>query len=118
MKSLNPAGDVELLVPGKIAIPATGGTEYYAASSIIMVKGAGNYSYLHLADGAVITVTKQLGEIHSILSPYGFRRTHNSYVINPAHVCKHIKGDGSKFIMTLKLEALISDTYRKELLGK
>ncbi|HEX2060566.1 MAG TPA: LytTR family DNA-binding domain-containing protein [Thermoanaerobaculia bacterium] len=56
-----------------------------AASEIIYVRGADDYSELHLADGSVHLHEKTLSALESLLPP-SFVRVHRSYIANFARV--------------------------------
>ena len=44
-------------------------------------------------------VSKNLKEYEELLSPYGFVRGHNQYLINLRQVKKYIKGEGGTVVM-------------------
>lgn len=44
-------------------------------------------------------VSKNLKEYEELLSPYGFVRVHNQYLINLRQVKKYIKGEGGTVVM-------------------
>lgn len=44
-------------------------------------------------------VSKNLKEYEELLTPYGFVRVHNQYLINLRQVKKYIKGEGGTVVM-------------------
>lgn len=62
---------------GKTAVPA---------QSVIYLKAESNYSEVFFTDGSVITLSKTLKKLESLLQPFGFFRPHKSFLINPRHV--------------------------------
>ena len=45
-------------------------------------------------------ITKNLGDIESMLDAKEFFRVHNSHLVNLAHIKKYVKGDGGYVIMS------------------
>jgi len=56
------------------------------AESVIYLKAESNYSEVFFADGTVMTLSKTLKRLESLLRPFGFFRPHKSFLINPSHV--------------------------------
>ncbi len=54
--------------------------------SVIYLKAESNYSEVFFADGSVMTLSKTLKRLESLLQPFGFFRPHKSFLINPQHV--------------------------------
>lgn len=57
-----------------------------SAESVVYMKADSNYSDVYLEDGQILTLSKTLKELESMFEPYGFFRTHKSFLINPRHV--------------------------------
>lgn len=57
-----------------------------SAQSVIYLKAESNYSEVFFTDGSVITLSKTLKKLESLLQPFGFFRPHKSFLINPCHV--------------------------------
>lgn len=67
----------------KVAFNSQSQVNMVDATKILFVAAAGNYCDIHLQDGAVVTVTKQLGKMCDILSPYpNMKRVGKSLIVN------------------------------------
>ena len=53
---------------------------------ILAVRSAGNYAEFLLADGRRPLMRSSLASLYSTLEPFGFVRTHRSWLVNPARV--------------------------------
>lgn len=65
------------------------------SDDISYCKSSGRYTEFHLTDKKCIVASKSLGEYQNQLSPKGFYRVHNSYIINLNHLVSIVKKDGS-----------------------
>lgn len=62
---------------------------------IIYCEAEGSYTCFHLVSGEKILTSMNLKEYDRILEPYGFIRTHHSYLINIDHVMSINKADST-----------------------
>lgn len=99
----------------KIAIPTLGGLDMLSIDSITYLESDGNYSKVKVKSGTEILVSKTLKYFDDILSPYGFIRIHNSYLINPNNIQRYVRGDGGYVVMDNGSMLNVSRS-RKELL--
>jgi two-component system LytT family response regulator len=53
----------------------------------------GSYSTLRFVDSSELVVSKNIGELESLLVDYTFYRSHQSYLINLLHVKKVTRSD-------------------------
>jgi len=83
----------------KIALPSTNGLELVKVKDIVYCQADSNYTVFHLNDGQQIMVSRSLKEYDDILSPLGFYRIHQSYLIKLSYVKKYIKGEGGSVIL-------------------
>jgi two-component system LytT family response regulator len=83
----------------KIALPSSNGLELVKVSDIIYCQADSNYTIFHLIDGQQILVSRSLKEYDEILTPHGFYRIHQSYLIKISFVKKYIKGEGGTVIL-------------------
>ncbi len=83
----------------KIALPSSNGLELVKVNDIIYCQADSNYTIFHLSDGQKILVSRSLKEYDEILSPQGFFRIHQSYLIKLSYVKKYIKGEGGTAIL-------------------
>jgi DNA-binding LytR/AlgR family response regulator len=63
-------------------------------SSIRAAKAAGNYVEFHLGDGRRPLMRTPMQDVEARLAPFGFVRTHRSWLVNRAHV-REIAKDGA-----------------------
>ncbi len=83
----------------KIALPSTNGLELVKVEEIIYCQADSNYTIFHLQNKQQIMVSRSLKEYDEILSPLGFYRIHQSYLIKLSFVKKYIKGEGGSVIL-------------------
>jgi len=83
----------------KIALPSTNGLELVKVEEIIYCQADSNYTIFHLQNKQQIMVSRSLKEYDEILSPLGFFRIHQSYLIKLSFVKKYIKGEGGSVIL-------------------
>ena len=98
----------------KIAIPSIKGIEMLEIDNIIRCEADSNYSIIHMISSKVV-VTKTLKELESQLERYNFIRTHNSHLINLAHLKTYLKGEGGTVILS-NGDAVSVSRSRKSLL--
>lgn len=84
----------------KIALPYQNGVAFVSLTEILYCESDDNYTKFYLPDGQSYLVTKPLKEIQELLQERGFLRIHRQYLINPNHIKKFVKGEGSYVIMT------------------
>ncbi|RZM19040.1 MAG: response regulator transcription factor, partial [Pedobacter sp.] len=66
----------------KIALADVDEIRYVDIDAIVYCKSVNSYTTFFLLDGLKITVSKGIGEYEELLMPYGFVRTHQSYLVN------------------------------------
>lgn len=100
----------------KIAVPVAGGYDFIPVSEIIRGEASDNYTYLHLANGARLLVSKTLLEFEHQLAGHGFIRIHQSHLVNLNMVKSYRKGDGGRLILLDGTQVEVSRQKRTELL--
>ena len=90
----------EGILKNKIAVPITDGVEFIEVTKIIYCKSQNNYTFMYLEDGKEVLISKTLKEIEKVLENFLFVRIHQSYLINPNFIQKHLKNDGGYVVMT------------------
>jgi two-component system LytT family response regulator len=102
--------------PDKLAIPIRNGFSFVDLKEVVRCEADANYSIIFLESGLKITSSKTLGEYESILSEFGFLRTHKSHLINLYYVKNYSKGEGG--VITLKdgTEIPVSKKKRQDFL--
>ena len=84
----------------KIALPSADRVDFVEPDQLIRCQSDNTYTYVHLADGSKMLVTKSLREFSIMLSPYGFIRTHQSHLVNRKYVRSLLKRDGDSLLLT------------------
>ena len=100
----------------KLIVPTESSLEVILIDEIIYVQSDNNYSRVFTANGGELYSSKSLKKFESVLTPAGFFRCHNSYLINLKRVKRFMKGINERLIMTNGDEVYISRSKRSELL--
>ena len=83
----------------KITIATSEGYEFISIDHIVYCEAKGAYTNFILTDNRKVLVSKHLKEYETALGPFGFHRSHNSFLINTAYVAKYVKSDGGYLVM-------------------
>lgn len=84
----------------RIALPCTDGYEVVAIKDIICCAAEGSYTRFHLAEQSDLLVSKNIKQYEELLEDYQFRRVHRSYLVNPNHVVRIIRGKTPALVMS------------------
>ncbi len=101
----------------KLTVPTENSLEVIPIRDIIYLGSENNYSRLFLRGGEELLSSKSLKKFESVLTPAGFFRCHNSYLINLRQVKRFMKGVNERLVMSNGHEVYISRSKRGELLG-
>jgi two-component system, LytTR family, response regulator len=75
-------------------------TSYFVKiSEILYCEAEGSYTRFHLSNNSPIIISKNLSTYEDLLGPYGFIRTHHSYLVNPQHIKMYDKTDGGSLVL-------------------
>jgi two-component system LytT family response regulator len=96
----------------KIALAEANEIHYVLIDDIIFCKSDNSYTTFYLTGNKNITVSKPISEYENILEPYGFIRTHQSYLINKNRIVSFKKEDGGYLLMEGNYQAIISKQRR------
>lgn len=79
----------------RIVVPNGQNYKLLNPAEIVMIKGEGSYSEIHLLDGSKILASRNLKHFEEVLwhIPYFFR-CHKSYIINLHETLEFVKSDG------------------------
>ncbi|MCA5003725.1 LytR/AlgR family response regulator transcription factor [Sphingobacterium bovistauri] len=100
----------------RIALADQNEIRYILIENIICCKSDNSYTTFYIAhQTAPIVVSTPISEYENILSPYGFQRIHQSWLINKSKVLSYKKEDGGFLIMENMLSVPVS-RQRKHLL--
>lgn len=78
----------------RIALPFVESIEFVEVKEIIRLEANGSYTNFILADNRKLLVSKSLKEYDEMLGVYGFIRTHQAHLVNPAFIKSMVKSDG------------------------
>jgi two-component system LytT family response regulator len=90
-----------LISSEKITITTSTGLEVIRITDIVSMLAQGNNTLLYLLNGTTVTCTKQLGQLHKLVSPLFFR-IHKSHAINLSLVKQYNKQTGQVIMVTLQ----------------
>ncbi|GGN11661.1 DNA-binding response regulator [Dyadobacter beijingensis] len=96
----------------KIALAEAQEIHYVEIDEVIFCKSDNSYTTFHLRGGRKITVSKPIADYEGMLEPYGFLRTHQSYLINKNRIVSFKKEDGGYLLMEGNHQALLSRQRR------
>ena len=102
--------------PLKVALASKDTIEFVPPGDIILCEADSNYTNVYLIDGTRRVISRTLKDFEEILTPSGFFRPHNSYVINLDHVKEFQRGDGGGIVMKNLKEIPVAKNRRNELL--
>ncbi len=100
----------------KISIATSEGYAFISVDDIIYCEAQGAYTEFVLTDDKRVLVSKHLKAYEKNLLPFGFHRSHNSYLINPVYVDKYVKSDGGYLVMKNGDKVSISQKRKDSLL--
>lgn len=69
-------------------------------SDILYCEAEGSYTKFYFSNEKPIVISKNLSTYEELLGPYGFIRTHHSYLVNPIKIKMYDKTDGGTLILT------------------
>jgi two-component system LytT family response regulator len=78
----------------RIVLPTTNGFTVVNPEDIIRCESDRNYTFIFLADGRRILVSRTIKEYEEMLEPFNFFRIHQSHLINLAFLKNYIRGRG------------------------
>src|SRR5690606_6555959 len=99
----------------RIALSTSDGIHLFNISEIIRCESADNYTKFFLKDGKSILISKTLKEYEELLDEHGFKRIHQSHLINLAYLKSYIKKDGGYVIMSDNSHLPISHRKKEHL---
>lgn len=69
-----------------IAIPQSKELLFQSVSDIIYCEASNNYTTIHLKEGEKLVSSRGIFHYDELLSPLGFMRVHQSYLVNPSYI--------------------------------
>ncbi|MCG8696489.1 MAG: LytTR family DNA-binding domain-containing protein [Bacteroidales bacterium] len=92
----------------QIVLPVGNQLEFIRVNEIVSLHADNNYTIFKLNNGKEMLVCKTLGEYESLLTDYGFLRTHQSHIVNISMIKTLVKSDGGYLLLNNKTTIPIS----------
>lgn len=102
----------------RIAIPTREGLDYILIEDIMYCEADSNYSHIVRKKGKPLLMSRPLKELDLHLRPYQFIRIHHSYLINPNHMLRYVRGNAGYVVMADGKNLSVSRTKKQELLNQ
>jgi len=67
--------------------------------NLLFCEAEGSYTRFHLREENPIMISKNLSTYEELLGPYGFIRTHHSFLVNPNRIKMYDKSDGGLLVL-------------------
>ncbi|MFN8310460.1 MAG: LytTR family DNA-binding domain-containing protein [Chitinophagales bacterium] len=78
--------------PKRVALHTEKGTRLVVPDDIIYCQADNNYTHVILASGEKLLLSQTLKKYEEQMAPYGFLRTHQTYLVNPKHIVSVTRG--------------------------
>ena len=102
----------------RIALPSSERIDFVEIAQIAYCQGDSNYTHVKVGDQAPVLVAKTLKEFEELLSPHGFFRTHQSWLVNLDFVVSFVRKDGGYALMRDGAQVPVAQQKRKQFLEK
>lgn len=102
----------EKQVSPRIALPMFGETRYVNINDIVRCEADNTYTRFYLTNGEQVLVSKTLKEYADMLARYDFLRTHQTHLVNMAHIKSWIREDGGSLLLNDNTKIPISKINR------
>ncbi len=116
IKNLKETSQNKQVPQNKIALTTSEGLEYVKLEDIVYCLADGSYTTVYLSDKTQLLVSKSIGKLDEVIDGNGFYRTHNSSLINLAHVKKYVRTDGGYVVMSNGDTVTIARNRKEEFL--
>ena len=100
----------------KIAVGFHDKILFYDPKEILFCQSNDNYTTLQMRNGEKVIASKTIRHFEDILTPLGFIRPHQSYVINAKHIEQYSKKDGGYLVMEDGTNIPVSRHRKEEIL--
>ena len=91
------------------------GKLFFRPEEIVRLEATSNYTRIYLTDKRKLLTAKILKEYATLLSPFGFVRTHRTHLVNRLHIACILPG-GQSIIMRDDSTAEISRRMKREVM--
>ncbi|MBL7712493.1 MAG: response regulator transcription factor [Chitinophagaceae bacterium] len=100
----------------KLTLPTQNGLLFVAADTVCYCSSSGNYTVFHMIEEPrQLLVSRQIGQFEPVLSPQGFIRIHDRYIVNLKYIKAYLRGNGGMLVLENGTELPVS-ARRKKLL--
>ncbi len=101
----------------KIGIPVLQGAKFVETDTIIYCEADDNYTTIFFVDNTKMVVSKPLIHFEKELTPFGFLRIHNKYLVGTKHISAFTRGkDGGMVTLSNQKQLKVSQSRKAELL--
>ncbi|MBK7763803.1 MAG: response regulator transcription factor [Bacteroidetes bacterium] len=100
----------------KIAVGFHDKILFYDPKEILYCQSNDNYTTIQMRNGEKVIASKTIRHFEDILTPLGFIRPHQSYVINAKHIEQYNKKDGGYLVMEDGTNIPVSRHRKEEIL--
>ncbi|QGW28084.1 LytR/AlgR family response regulator transcription factor [Phnomibacter ginsenosidimutans] len=102
----------------KIVLKDINSTYFVKVQDILFCEADGTYTKFYFTNNSSILVSKNLKEYEAVLEPFGFIRTHHSYLANPLHIRLFDKTDGGSLVFEGGLSIPVSQRKKDYVLQR
>ncbi|GBL35089.1 sensory transduction protein LytT [Filimonas sp.] len=111
-----PASSNSSVTGSKIAVGFQDKILFYDPKDILYCQSNDNYTTLQMRNGEKVIASKTIRHFEDILTPLGFIRPHQSFVINAKHIEQYSKKDGGYLMMEDGTKIPVSRHRKEEIL--
>jgi two-component system, LytTR family, response regulator len=112
----SPVATIPNVTNNKIAVGFQDKILFYDPKEILFCQSNDNYTTLQMRNGERVIASKTIRHFEDILTPLGFIRPHQSYVINAKHIEQYTKKDGGYLVMEDGTNIPVSRHRKEEIL--
>lgn len=102
----------------KIVLKDSDAIYFVRIADILFCQADGPYTTFHIENSAKIIVSKNLKEYEDLLEPFGFERTHHSYLVNLSKVIRFDKKEGGTLVLEGNHSVFLSVRKKDQVLKK
>ena len=102
----------------KIVLKDSDAIYFVRIADILFCQADGPYTTFHIENSSKIIVSKNLKEYEDLLEPFGFERTHHSYLVNLSKVIRFDKKEGGTLILEGNHSVFLSVRKKDQVLKK
>ncbi len=103
-------------LPGKITLATKESLELVDPKDIVYCESDSNYTHVYTSDGRRKIISRTLREFEEMLTPFGFFRPHNSFLVNMDEVREYVRVDGGYLVLKNKKQVPVSKSKKEKLM--